>query len=152
MKVYTFEETQIIPAGLDACWEFFSSPHNLPKITPPSMGFQITSTVEEKSYAGQIITYRVKPLLGIPVTWVTEITQCREREYFIDEQRSGPYRFWHHSHFFRAVPGGTEMRDVVRYALPFGFIGRAGMFIVKRKIREIFDFRKEAISRFFPGS
>ncbi|CAK9252042.1 unnamed protein product [Sphagnum jensenii] len=74
-------------------------------------------------FAGQIITYTVSPILGIPLFWMTEITHVREREYFIDEQRFGPYALWHHKHFFRAVPGGTEMTDLLDYKLPLGFLG-----------------------------
>jgi ligand-binding SRPBCC domain-containing protein len=149
MKIYAFHSTHFIPANLDRCWDFFSSPSNLSKITPPEMGFVVKSELPDTSYPGQIIVYTVKPLLGIPVTWVTEITQLREKKLFIDEQRFGPYKFWHHQHAFREVPGGVEMTDLVHYAMPFGIFGRIALPIVKKKIREIFDYRSRVIEKVF---
>jgi len=115
------------------------------------MGFQITSGPEEKMYPGQIITYRVKPLFGIAVKWVTEITHSREFSFFVDEQRSGPYKFWHHKHFFKQVTGGVEMTDLVHYALPFGLPGRMVHFMVESKLQEIFKYRNAVISKIFSG-
>jgi ligand-binding SRPBCC domain-containing protein len=149
MKVYSYKSIQLIPTDIRTCWDFFSSPENLQKITPPSMGFRITSEREEKTYPGQIITYTVKPLFGIPLTWVTEITQVKELEYFIDEQRFGPYRFWHHKHFFRQVEGGVEMTDLVHYGLPFGFAGRIARVFVEKKLKSIFDYRSGVIRTIF---
>jgi ligand-binding SRPBCC domain-containing protein len=149
MKLYTFQTTQFIPADIHTCWEFFSSPANLSRITPPSMGFLITSQPESKMYAGQIISYKVKPVLGIPVAWVTEITQVKENEFFIDEQRFGPYKFWHHKHFFKPVQGGVEMTDLVHYAIPFGILGRMGHFFIRKKLKEIFAYRNEVVDKTF---
>ena len=149
MKLYTFKTTQFIPADLQTCWDFFSSPGNLQKITPPSMGFLITSEPEPAMYAGQIISYKVKPLAGIAITWVTEITQVKEKSFFIDEQRFGPYKFWHHKHFFREAEGGVEMTDLVHYAIPFGIFGRLGHFMIKKKLQEIFDYRNTVIKKMF---
>jgi ligand-binding SRPBCC domain-containing protein len=151
MKVYTLESTLLIPADIHSCWDFFSSPANLQKITPPSMGFKITSEPEDKMYPGQIITYKVKPLLGIAVTWVTEITHVSEFNFFVDEQRSGPYRFWHHKHFFNPVAGGVEMTDLVHYALPFGLAGRLVHFVVESKLQEIFEYRNAVVGKVFSG-
>ena len=113
------------------------------------MGFRITSDREGKTYPGQIITYTVRPLFGIPLTWVTEITQVKEQDYFIDEQRFGPYRFWHHKHFFRQVEGGVEMRDLVHYGLPFGYAGRIARVFVEKKLKSIFDYRSGVIRTIF---
>lgn len=151
MRIYTIKAKQIIPLSLEKTWEFFSSPANLQKITPPYMGFEITSGEENRTmYAGQIITYIVRPLFNLPVNWVTEITHVVQMKYFTDEQRGGPYKFWHHKHFFKETVGGTEVEDIVHYSLPFGFLGTIiNRIAVKKKLKEIFDFRKKKIEELF---
>jgi len=149
MKINELKSSVFIPSDLNTCWAFFSDPRNLQKITPPSMGFEITSDPGPEMYPGQIITYKVRPMLGIPVTWVTEISQVKKHSFFIDEQRIGPYRFWHHKHFFREVPGGVEMTDRIHYALPFDPISRIMLPVVRKKLSEIFRFRKEVIEKVF---
>ena len=150
MKVYKKESVQYINTTLDECWAFFSSPANLQKITPKSMGFQITDFDNQSMYAGQIIQYKVSPLLGLKLSWTTEITQVKDKSYFIDEQRFGPYSFWHHKHFFEATPNGVKMTDVVHYALPLGFLGRImNALIVSNKLKEIFDFRFQKVNELF---
>lgn len=144
MKLHLFERTQRLAMEPGAAWEFFTDPRNLAVITPPEMGFQVTSPLPERVYAGMIVTYRVRPLLGVAVTWVTEITHVREGEYFVDEQRFGPYRFWHHQHLFRPVPGGVEMRDIVHYALPPG-AGAARRWLVAPRLEHIFDYRGKVL-------
>ena len=150
MKVYKKEIVQHINASLDECWEFFSSPRNLQKITPESMGFEITDFDNRSMYAGQIIQYKISPLLGLKLNWTTEITQVKDKAYFIDDQRFGPYSFWHHKHFFEATPNGVKMTDVVHYALPFGFLGRiVNALIVSNKLKEIFDYRELKVNQLF---
>lgn len=150
MKVYKKETVQYVNASLDECWEFFSSPNNLQKITPTDMGFVITDYDEKAMYAGQIIQYKVSPLLGINLSWMTVITQVVDKSYFIDEQRFGPYSLWHHKHFFEATDKGTKMTDVVHYALPLGFLGRImNTLIVKNKLKAIFDFREKKVNEMF---
>ena len=150
MKLYKLETIQTINTSLDACWNFFSSPKNLKEITPDHMGFEIIDGVEERMYAGQIIQYYVKPVLGIPMRWVTEITQVKDKEFFIDEQRFGPYKLWHHKHFFKEVDGGVEMRDVIHYGLPLGFLGRlARRLFIKKQLETIFDYRFQKVNELF---
>lgn len=150
MKVYSKQNVQHINASMEECWDFFSSPRNLQKITPESMGFQITDFDNKNMYAGQIIQYKVSPLFGIKLPWVTEITIVKERSYFIDEQRFGPYALWHHKHFFEATENGVKMTDLVHYALPLGFIGRIiNALIVKNKLKEIFDHRERKVNEIF---
>ena len=150
MKVYKKETVQYVHASLDECWGFFSSPNNLQKITPTDMGFVITDYDGKPMYAGQIIQYKVSPLLGINLSWMTEITQVVDKSYFIDEQRFGPYSLWHHKHFFEATDKGTKMTDVVHYALPLGFLGRImNTLIVKNKLKAIFDFREKKVNEMF---
>jgi ligand-binding SRPBCC domain-containing protein len=150
-KIYKLEITQFLPISLHEAWDFFSSPENLKKITPEYMGFYITSDNKMKMYPGMIITYIVTPLLGIKMRWCTEITHVKPMEYFIDEQRFGPYNMWHHQHHFKEVEGGVEMVDIVHYGIPFGFIGRiVNTLVVKEQIQEIFTFRKLAIQNIWP--
>lgn len=131
-------------------WDFISSPNNLKDITPPEMGFTVTSAEDmSKMYAGMIITYKVKPVLNIPVTWVTEITAVKENEYFVDEQRFGPYSLWHHKHFTKPIEGGVLMTDIIHYKLPFGVFGTIGIGFVKKKLNQIFNFRFKAVEEKF---
>ena len=146
-----FEFIQFVPASLDVVWDFFSSPSNLSKITPPEMGFIITSPAQPEMYPGMFITYKVSPALGIKLDWVTEITQVNSKKFFIDEQRRGPYSIWHHEHHFKAVEGGVEMHDKLYYQVPFGFIGNlADLFFVQNKVKQIFSFREKRILELFP--
>jgi len=150
MKLYSIQSTQLLPISIQKAWEFFSNPNNLPLITPPSLGFKIVSEVPKKMYPGMIITYTVTPILSIPVSWVTEITQVQEPQLFVDEQRFGPYRFWHHKHFFREIEDGVEMHDMVHYALPLGFLGRIVIdLVVKPKLESIFNYRREVLEKMF---
>ena len=147
MKLYTLSRKQLLPISLDKAWAFFSSPKNLPKITPPYMSFNVTSTERlETMYAGQVITYIVKPVLGIPMRWATEISHVEDKKYFVDEQRFGPYAFWHHQHWFEQTPEGIVMQDLVHYGLPLGILGRiANWLFVKRQLTAIFDYRIKAV-------
>lgn len=140
--------TQELPISLEEAWEFFSNPVNLKEITPAKMGFVVTSSHHgDKMYAGQIIRYIVKPLFGIPLKWCTEITHVADRQYFVDEQRFGPYAFWHHQHRFTAVTGGVLMEDILHYKLPFGFLGDiVDSLLVKNEVLGIFAYRKKILS------
>jgi len=150
MKVYKKVSVQHINATLDECWDFFSRPENLQKITPKTMGFEITDFDNQSMYAGQIIQYKISPLLGLKLNWVTEITKVEENAYFIDEQRFGPYSFWHHKHFFEETSNGVKMTDVVHYALPLGFLGRImNALVVENKLKEIFDYRFVKVDQLF---
>src|ERR1035437_8979197 len=146
MKPFTLERSQIIPAGIDQAWDFFSDPNNLARLMPPSMDFRFTSTPQETLYAGQIITYTLRPLLGIAMAWTTEITHASRPDFFVDEQRFGPYRFWHHQHRFREVDEGVEMRDLVHYLLPhMQFTRLINRMIVAPRLKRIFDYRHQAL-------
>lgn len=150
MKIYTLRAKQSLPISKQQAWDFLSEPRNLKVITPDYMGFNIVSGADRPMFAGQIIQYVVTPLLGIKTTWVTEITHVDEGRYFVDEQRFGPYALWHHKHFIREIEGGVEMEDIVDYKLPFGSIGRlAHPFLVKPKLKEIFDYRKAKLKGLF---
>jgi len=152
MKTYVKLTEQAIPVSLTEAWDFFSSPANLAKITPKEMDFVVTSTYngDTKMYPGMIITYKVSPVFGIKMDWMTEITHVKEGEYFVDEQRFGPYALWHHQHHFKEIPGGVLMNDILNYAIPYGVIGRLGnSILVKKQIQKIFSFREKAITELF---
>lgn len=150
-KVYSLSTVQAIPISMEKAWDFFSSPANLQQITPSSLGFSIISKFHgDKMYAGQVIEYKVRPVMGIPLYWMTEITHMSEGKYFVDEQRFGPYSLWHHQHHFRVVEGGVEMTDIVHYKLPFWFLGDiANSLLVKRQLKGIFDFRFKKVESLF---
>ncbi len=141
-----------MPITLEEAWDFFSSPLNLAKITPNDMKFVVTSdyTVDAKIYAGMIITYKISPMLGIKMNWMTEITHVKEGDYFVDEERFGPFALWHHEHHFRAIKGGVIMNDILYYAIPFGPIGRlTNSLYVGKQIEKIFAHREKAIRELF---
>ena len=152
MKTYEYKFEQYIPIPLAEAWDFFSSPLNLSKITPPQMKFVVTSDYNEKTkmYPGMIITYKITPIFGIKMNWMTEITHVKDNEYFVDEQRFGPYALWHHQHHFKEVKGGVLMTDILHYAIPYGIIGRlANEILVAKQIKQIFDYRTKEIDKLF---
>ncbi|AXT55482.1 cell division inhibitor [Aquimarina sp. AD1] len=150
MKIYTLKTKQNLPITLQEAWNFLSDPNNLKTITPDYMGFKILSGAEKKMYAGQIIQYIVTPVAGIKTKWVTEITHSVDKEYFVDEQRFGPYALWHHKHFIKEIPGGVEMEDIIDYKVPFGILGQlVHPFMVKPKLKEIFDYREKKLIELF---
>lgn len=150
MHVYRLHRTQILPVSLEAAWDFLCRPEHLRDLTPPGVGLTVTSHIPDRMYPGLIITYRLGLYSMFYFNWVTEITQAEPLSYFIDEQRSGPYRFWHHEHRLRSVEGGVEMKDLIHYALPFGLLGRmVHAAIVKKQLNAIFDYRCEVLAERF---
>jgi ligand-binding SRPBCC domain-containing protein len=148
--MYQLKRTQFVKTDLETCWIFFSSPANLSKITPKYMGFDVMTEVPEQMYEGLMISYTVRPILGLPMNWVTEITHVKDKQFFVDEQRKGPYTIWHHEHHFKAVEGGVEMTDIVSYVVPFGILGKlAHPIIVQKKLEEIFAYRFKAVDEIF---
>jgi ligand-binding SRPBCC domain-containing protein len=145
MGTYFLKTTQRLPIDIDIAWDFFSSPNNLKAITPEYMNFKVLSDAQ-KMYAGQIIKYYVSPVFGIPLFWMTEITHVKDKFYFVDEQRFGPYALWHHKHFFKEIPGGIEMTDQVDYKMPLGFLGSiAHRLFVRKQIEGIFTYRTKVL-------
>ncbi|MEX1384044.1 cell division inhibitor [Lutibacter sp.] len=148
--VYRLSSKQKLPITVDKAWEFLSSPKNLKTITPAYMSFDIVSGADKPMFAGQIIQYIVTPVLGIKTNWVTEITHVVDQQYFVDEQRFGPYALWHHKHFIKEIDGGVEMEDIIDYKVPFGFIGRlVHPILVKPKLTEIFNHRTKKLIELF---
>jgi ligand-binding SRPBCC domain-containing protein len=150
-KVYSFKTVQTIPISLDQAWDYFNNPANLANITPDNMGFKTISKYHgDTMYAGQLIEYKVSPVLGIPLYWMTEITHVEDKKYFVDEQRYGPFSMWHHQHHFKMAAGGVEMTDIVHYKLPLWFLGDiANVLFVKKQLNGIFDYRFKRVVELF---
>lgn len=150
MKIHTLTSAQTLPITREEAWAFFSDPKQLGNITPDDMGFELKSDNIDRMYAGMILRYRIKPFPAMKLKWVTEITHVMEGEKFVDEQRFGPFRFWHHQHSFTDTDGGVEMRDIVHYAMPLGIVGETvHKLLVRKRLVEIFEFRKEQIKMYF---
>lgn len=151
MSVYRIYEEMVLPASLNEVWDFISRPENLKEITPPYMGFHITTPdLPSVMYAGMIISYRVSPIAGIPMKWVTEITHIQPGSYFVDEQRIGPYSMWHHEHFVEATEHGVKMTDIVTYKLPLGVLGSLGhRLLIRRQLQGIFRYRRQKLEETF---
>jgi len=150
MKIFKLKYSQKLPISLNEAWDFLSSPNNLELITPKSMDFNITDWDKKKAYPGQIIQYTVKPLLGVRINWVTEITHVNDNLYFIDEQRFGPYAFWHHKHFIKEIENGVLIEDVIHYKIPLGPIGvLLNFLIINSKLNSIFKYRKQELIKIF---
>lgn len=144
------EQKQFLPMPLAEAWAFFSSPNNLNDITPADMHFEVKSVLPDVMYEGLFISYKIRPMFNIPLNWCTEITHIREQAFFVDEQRLGPYKIWHHEHHFQAHNSGTLMTDILHYEIgkgPFGWL--AGHLFVDKRVREIFDFRYQALEKRF---
>ncbi|WP_343606520.1 SRPBCC family protein [Fluviicola sp.] len=148
--MYQIKRTQLVKTDLETCWKFFSAPENLQKITPGYMKFRVLTETPAEIYEGLIIAYKISPVMHIPLSWVTEITVVEDQRYFVDEQRQGPYKMWHHEHHFKAVEGGVEMTDIVSYSLPFGILGKlAHRLFVRKQLEGIFDYRFQEVEKRF---
>lgn len=151
MPLYQRIHEQSIPASVQSVWEFIANPNNLKRITPDHMGFEITSShTPDRMYEGMIVAYKVQPFKGFSTEWVTEITHLEEGAYFVDEQRLGPYRLWHHQHLLEPISNGVLMKDIVSYVPPFGFLGAvANKLLIRKKLDGIFSYRQQAIVDIF---
>ncbi len=150
MRIYTLHKTQKLPISLDEAWQFLCDPTNLSKLTPPEMNMTIISGADRPMYAGQVLQYSVTPLPGFKTKWVSEITQYKEKKYFVDDQLYGPYAFWHHKHFVHEIEGGVLLEDLINYKVPFGILGQmVHPLLVKPKLESIFQFRKNQMEALF---
>lgn len=149
--IYILKTEQIVHAPIEEVWSFFSTPKNLNALTPSDMAFEVTSGNVDRMYQGQIISYQIEILPKIKQSWVTEITHVQQKEFFVDEQRFGPYTMWHHEHHFQAIDAQTtQMNDIVSYKLPFGLLGKiiTGKAIQNR-VKAIFEYREKAVNEIF---
>lgn len=150
MSTHVLKRTQRIPIGIADAWAFFSDARNLAKLTPPEFGFELLTPQPDRLHPGLIIRHRMRPLFGVPVIWISEITIVDEPHLFTDEQKSGPFRSWQHEHRFIEISGGTEVVDTVAYALPFGPLGGAAHALFARRMLErYFDYRRRAVENLF---
>ncbi|MES3714438.1 SRPBCC family protein [Staphylococcus ureilyticus] len=150
MKIYTLKSTQRLAISCQKAWQFFSDPKQLNKITPEDMAFELLDGNFEQMYEGMLLHHRIKPFKALPLKWTTEITHMIDRELFVDEQRFGPFRFWHHQHRFINIEGGVQIEDIVHYAMPFGIVGKiAHKIVVRKRLLEIFSFRKKQLHEYF---
>jgi len=139
-----WKSEQWIPRPPEEVFSFFSDAKNLELITPPWLNFKILDQSSPQIQSGTILNYKLK-IHGIPVRWKTEILVWEPPFRFVDVQLKGPYSLWHHTHLFEAKDGGTLMKDIVRYRVPLGMLGRilTGAW-VRRDIRGIFEHRSQA--------
>lgn len=143
--------TQFLPITLDEAWTFFANPANLNLITPDKMHFKTIGEVPDKMHDGLLIRYKIKPMMNIPMNWVTKIISVKEKESFADMQLKGPYKLWLHEHHFKAVPGGVMMTDDLKYDIGIGPLGWiAGKLWVDRQVNEIFRYRENKLKELFP--
>lgn len=152
MKVYRHDESNFLPIPLEQAWKFFSNPDNLNELTPQSMAFENVYALDAPEvYPGMLIVHRISPFPLIKLTWITEITQVAHHLRFVDEQRKGPFALWHHIHEFKAVEGGTVVRDLLYYALPLGVLGQVAHAVqVGAQVKSIFAYRKKRLGEIFP--
>lgn len=145
--MHSISREQFLPVSIEDAWSFFSNPHNLKKITPVYMDFQmLNKETPSKIFSGLKINYKVKPMLGIPLHWETLIEDVNEPYSFTDTQTKGPYSIWRHKHTFTKVEGGTKMEDHVEYKLPLGLFGKAiHELIIKKQLEDIFEFRSKTL-------
>ncbi len=153
MNSFHFTTSQFLPVDISKAWAFFSSPHNLPLITPPELNFKIlTEEKKDEIFEGMLIDYKVTPLFGIPLNWQTRIDKMKKLKYFTDKQIKGPYKLWEHNHYFTQYRNGVLMKDEVKYQLPFGVVGKiAHSLLVRKKIEKIFEYRKTILENIFPS-
>ena len=146
--IRTLQSSQILRTSLERAWDFFSDPRNLARITPPELDFTVLTDLPERIHPGMMIEYRVRPLLGLPVRWLTEITHVEPGKFFVDEQRIGPYRIWHHEHHFRQIDAARiEVTDRITYVLPLSPLGDlVHPFLVRPQLRKIFAYREKAVN------
>jgi ligand-binding SRPBCC domain-containing protein len=151
MKTFQLTREQFLPVSLSEAWDFFSNPSNLEKITPNDMSFKVLTKLDNQPiYPGMLISYVVSPMMNIPMKWTTKIGDVQAPLKFVDTQLKGPYALWEHTHNFKEVPNGVQMTDVVKYALPMGFLGTfAHTLFVKKRLNDIFDYRFKILEQTF---
>ncbi len=154
MQLFKLEDKCVLNTTLEKAWDFFQDPHNLKLITPPELNLVVTLVVTSDTgsvmYPGIIVTYKVQILPFIFVDWITEITHINPPKMFVDEQRFGPYKMWHHEHHLRQVPNGIENHDIIHYVITgWPIDGLLNRFIVRPRLDKIFEYRKKKLLELF---
>ena len=140
---------QFVPRPLEEVFDFFAKAENLQEITPPWLHFRILSVNPDPICKGALLRYALRWRI-FPIRWTTEIIEWEPPYRFVDVQRKGPYKLWHHEHTFAADGNGTRISDEVQYMLPFGPLGLlAHQFKVKKDVAAIFAYRREVAQRLF---
>ncbi|QCW81230.1 SRPBCC family protein [Methylotuvimicrobium buryatense] len=146
MKLYRLYRRQPLRLSLSEAWDFFSSPHHLNDITPEFFNVRITSDVPGRIYAGLLIAYRMKAVFGFPMTWLSEISHCDEPNYFIYQQRIGPFKFWSHEVRLTEQGQGVVLEDIMFYAMPLGWLGVIlNQLLIADRLDRIFAVRRDYI-------
>jgi ligand-binding SRPBCC domain-containing protein len=149
-RTYRLERSQRVERPLDEVFDFFADAANLEALTPDFLRFSIRTPLPIVMHEGARIEYRLH-LFGLPLRWRTVISVWEPGRRFVDEQASGPYASWRHTHTFEAADGGTIVRDVVDYAMPFGALGHlAHTLFVGATLERIFTYRQGEIARLLP--
>ena len=153
LKIHRIHQSQFLPISLDEAWQFFATPKNLEAMTPSFLNFKILSDVPEVVHSGLMIEYRIRAVLGIPMCWLTEIKHVETQRRFVDEQRIGPFPFWHHEHRFEPTEGGIVMIDDVHYVMPWSLLGSMIHWVfIRKRLLEIFRFRMRYLAQRFPDT
>ncbi len=148
--MFTLRRKQKLPISTQEAWKYFSNPKNLATITPSKLKFKILTDIPDEIYNGLIVAYYVCPIAGIPMQRVSEIKDVQPGITFTDDQRIGPYKFWHHQHIFKPIEGGVEMEDIVYYVMPWGALGwLAHEMFVKKDLEYIFAYRRHNLDSIF---
>ena len=147
-RVHILDRQQRVEVPIERAFAFYGDARNLERITPPWLGFEVTTPGPIEMGVGTLIEYRLR-LHRVPVRWRTRIEAWEPPRRFVDVQVKGPYSLWEHTHTFAADgPEATIIRDRVRYSIPFGPLGEiANRLLVQRDLRQIFDYRREAVAR-----
>lgn len=149
MKIHTLTREQLVRRPLAEVFAFFETPENLARITPPWLKFRIVSPSPILMKEGVQLQYTVR-MMGVRMRWTSLISEYDPPRRFVDEQIRGPYAYWHHTHTFSEVKGGTLVGDEVRYAMPLGMIGDVVQRLsVQRQLEDIFSYRARAIDEMF---
>ncbi len=140
-----------LPLPIGEVFRFFSDAANLEAITPPELGLEILTERPIAMAPGALIDYQLR-LFGFPFKWRTRITSWNPPHEFVDEQLSGPYKEWVHTHTFKEIPGGTSILDVIKYRLPLWPFGEIAYPIVRWQLDRVFRFRQQSILRLLSGT
>ncbi|ASS50112.1 MAG: hypothetical protein A3D31_11120 [Candidatus Fluviicola riflensis] len=148
--MHQLKREQLVKTDLQTCWNFFASPKSLKLITPENMKIRVLTEQPDTIYEGLTISYKISPVLGIPLNWTTEIKTVKVNVLFVDEQLNGPYKIWRHEHHFKAVEGGVLVTDIVSYKLPLGFLGKfAHWLFVRKQLETVFEYRFKKVESLF---
>jgi len=148
MKIHQLYYKQSLSLSQTEAWSFFTSPHHLNTITPDFFSITPTSNVPDKIYSGLLISYRMKAVFAIPMSWLSEISHCDAPHYFVYQQQVGPFKFWSHEVRLTETKNGTLVEDIVFYTMPFGWLGEIfHHYLIADKLKNIFEKRSDYLKK-----